>query len=576
MREIQVLTRLIFILSALIELYWLINTILESQYYYEIVLVPFSAFISIFFVNSAINNIVAILIPRGWLHGNSVYYTDTYIADNTYQFPSLTIQIPVYKESFINVIKPTLDQAREACIQYEKHTGALANIYINDDGFVLVDEEERQTRLEYYDAHKDYLAFIARPPSGRRGKFKKAGNLNFALSSDACVVGDIILLIDCDTRIPIINMYKAVKEFSNPRVGFVQIKTRAMLSRAPDFWEKLVAHFTDNIYEVSFVVTCAYGDPSPLVGHNVMIRKEAMYECMRYKLVQNFQVCEISGSDLVYSTQVNKEICQLFSEEHVSEDFELSMRLQDAKYIGRYLSYIDGFEEGVSLNVVDEIVRLQKYAYGVNEILVNPLRLWCKKGIFCSVFKQYLLSPNITIASKYNVIGYMGTYYALASAPIMVTVHYFAFHYCIYWRSMYVTAENILYGCIAVFTILTPIAIIILKKKLSIRISILREILYSFIFGIFFSGIGFHLMMAILSHLLGFNMAWSSTNKEGGTLRDYLKALRQLWLSYLFAFTQIAIILVGWFVLDIRAWPAIVPIGISASAHIIVPLISLA
>jgi cellulose synthase/poly-beta-1,6-N-acetylglucosamine synthase-like glycosyltransferase len=575
MREIQVLTRVICILSIAIELYWATNIILESKYYYDIVLAPLWAFISIFFVNSAINNIVAIVIPPGWLHGNSLHYTDTYIADNTYQFLSLTIQIPVYKESFINVIKPTLDQAREACIEYEKHTGAPANIYVNDDGFVLVDEEERRTRLEYYDDHKDYLAFIARPPSGRRGKFKKAGNLNFALSSDACQVGDIILLLDCDTRLPVKSIYKAVKEFSNPRVGFVQIKTRAMLSRAPDFWEKLVAHFTDNIYEVSFVVTCAYGDPSPLVGHNVLIRKEALYHCMRYKLVQNFQVCEISGSDLLYSTQVNKEICQLFSEEHVSEDFELSMRLQDAKYVSRYVSYLDGFEEGVSLNVIDEIIRLQKYAYGVNEILVNPLRLWCKKGILCSVFKQYLLSPNITIASKYNVIGYMGTYYALASAPIMVTIHYFAFHYCGYWRSMYVSAENVLYGCIGVFTILTPIAVIVLKMKLGIRLSILRELWYSIIFGIFFSGIGFHLMMAILSHWLGFNMSWTSTNKEGGSLKDYLKALRQLWFSYLFAFLQISVIIIGWFVLEIRAWPAIVPIGISASAHIIVPLISL-
>lgn len=51
-----------------------------------------------------------------------------------------------------------------------------------DDGLQLVSEEDKSRRIEYYS--KNNLAYVSRPPHGkdgfqRKGRFKKAGNLNF-------------------------------------------------------------------------------------------------------------------------------------------------------------------------------------------------------------------------------------------------------------------------------------------------------------------------------------------------------------------------------------------------------------
>jgi len=51
-----------------------------------------------------------------------------------------------------------------------------------------------------------------------------------------------------------------------------------------------------------------------------------------------------------------------WSESHVSEDFDIALRLQIKGSIVRVASYHgDGFQEGVSLTIYDEIARWQKY-----------------------------------------------------------------------------------------------------------------------------------------------------------------------------------------------------------------------
>jgi hypothetical protein len=102
-----------------------------------------------------------------------------------------------------------------------------------------------------------------------------------------------------------------------------------------------------------------------------------------------------------------------------------------------------------------------------------------------------------------------------------------------------------------------------------------RELGYSLCYGLFFSGIGLHLLFALASHFFGFNMSWTTTNKESGRVKDYLKSLKCVWFVYLLCTAQLTLIGLGWFFLDIRAWPAIVPMGISAAAHILVPFISI-
>lgn len=52
-------------------------------------------------------------------------------------------------------------------------------MFINDDGLQLIDEEERQARIDFYADHS--IGWTARPKHGldgflRRGKFKKVGH----------------------------------------------------------------------------------------------------------------------------------------------------------------------------------------------------------------------------------------------------------------------------------------------------------------------------------------------------------------------------------------------------------------
>jgi cellulose synthase/poly-beta-1,6-N-acetylglucosamine synthase-like glycosyltransferase len=437
------------------------------------------------------------------------------------------------------------------------------------------------------------ISWSERPIQGRRGKFKKAGNLNFCLNRN--ILGEIILLLDSDSRISVKFLEKAIREFADSNLGFLQMRTQTLFSEKPSIWENIVGHFTNNIYNISFRVVCAFGDPSPLVGHNVFIRRKALQRCaeydhtimpstnsntsMRTDLGIVIQMISDNTTDPTQYTMKKSDEpyqFQFFSEHHVSEDFELSLRLQTAGYKGRYATYIDGFEEGVTLSALDEIGRLQKYAYGVNELTIHPIGQWCSRGILGSTFKAYLLSSNVSFAAKYNVLGYIGMYYALAFAPLAVTINYFAYHYSPVWNSIFTSAENILYSCILTFAILTPIAVLFIKKKLKLKFSILKEITCSIIFGLFFAGIGFHLLIAILAHFFGIDMSWTTTNKESPSR---IEKLKQTWqgcrISFVWASAQLITIVVGWYYLNIRSWQGIIPMAISASAHLIVPFIGI-
>jgi cellulose synthase/poly-beta-1,6-N-acetylglucosamine synthase-like glycosyltransferase len=573
MREIQFTNKIVFIASLGIQLWWIVTTAMHTEYYYDLVLLPFATFISIFFVNSILHNVLAFIIPGDWLKRNSLYYTAHYNKQyDSGKYPSLTIIIPVYKESFAATIRPTLEQAIEACEQYENSSMSAANLLVCDDGMELIEDEEQIERRQFYDANRRWLTWVARPAAGRRGRFKKAGNINFALCRPGLQIGEVLLILDCDSRIPISGLHIATKEFNNSKVAILQLATIAMLSSRPSVWEKMVAHFTNNIYEVSFLTITANGDPAPFVGHNAFLRRSAIEKVVRYVHIYKHRNPVIDNG-IIYEREETEIIPQLFSEEHVSEDFELSIRLQDAGFICRYLTHIDTykFQEGVTLNPIDEIVRLQKYAYGVSELLIYPVHQWCSHGVLSPTIKLYLLSPNISTTTKYNVLGYMGTYYAVAIAPIIVTIHYFAFFYCKYWRNIIVNSEDVLFGCISVFTILTPLATICLKLKLGRPLQVIKEFLCTISFGLFFSGIGLHLLYAIICHLLNLSVSWSSTNKEATGYKEYIKQALKFWPVYLICTGQLTIIGVGWFVLGFRSWSAITPMAISAGAHLLVP-----
>jgi hypothetical protein len=74
--------------------------------------------------------------------------------------------------------------------------------------------------------------------------------------------------------------------------------------------------------------------------------------------------------------------------------------------------------------VYDELARWQKYAYGCNELVFHPIRFWPVRGPFTPLFRKFLGS-NMPLASKINIISYIGTYYAIAAAWVMTLANYF-------------------------------------------------------------------------------------------------------------------------------------------------------
>lgn len=119
----------------------------------------------------------------------------------------------------------------------------------------------------------------------------------------------------------------------------------------------------------------------------------------------------------------NAIIAKFWSEEHVSEDFHLSLRLQIAGFEMRMASYHgEDFKEGVSLTVFDELARWEKYAYGINELVFNPFWKWYK-GPITRLYLRYFMS-NIKSSSKLMVLSYTFTYYAIAAGLPLTLMNY--------------------------------------------------------------------------------------------------------------------------------------------------------
>jgi len=67
--------------------------------------------------------------------------------------------------------------------------GGTANIFINDDGMQLISSDMARARQDFYDENN--IGWVARPKHNdnpdagpvflRRGKFKKASNMNYAM-----------------------------------------------------------------------------------------------------------------------------------------------------------------------------------------------------------------------------------------------------------------------------------------------------------------------------------------------------------------------------------------------------------
>ncbi|KZF19607.1 hypothetical protein L228DRAFT_214578 [Xylona heveae TC161] len=581
-----------------------------------VAVLPLQIWLALFFMQSVAGCVAQIMGPISQMNNNSKFYSGKAprrLHRDHRALPHMTIQCPVYKEGLHSVIEPTIRSIKAAISTYEMQ-GGTANIFINDDGMQLIPEEEARMRQDFYEEHN--IGWVARPKHNpkpadgekvfiRAGKFKKASNMNYALAVSNRVeekleyverneywtqedeneayrrcladiiredegrtwaegnirVGDYILLIDSDTRVPNDCFLDAVSEMEqSPEVAIIQYNSGVM-NVTDSFFERGITFFTNLIY-TAIQYAVANGDVAPFVGHNAVLRWAAIQE-------------------IAYEGENGEE--KFWSESTVSEDFDMALRLQSAGHLIRYGAYTgDGFKEGVSLTVYDELARWEKYAYGCSELIFHPIRFWPVRGPFTPLFRRFIGSC-MPLPSKLTILAYIGTYYAIASAWILTLANYFIMgwlngHYDHY----YVDSFKIYIAIIVVFNCLGNVSLAVLRYRIeerSLFSALIENFKWILLLTVFLGGISLHLSQAILSHMFEIDMSWGATAKEVENT-TFFKEIPKLLKKFKFTFIFCIAMAVGMVVLAhvvpplwrIDLFVAIWPLSTIIFCHFFLPI----
>ncbi len=517
-----------------------------------LVALPAQVWLALFFFQAICGSICQIFGPVSQMKGNSKFYSGVKprrLRRDAGPLPHVTIQMPVYKEGLKAVIEPTIMSIKSAISTYEMQ-GGTANIFVNDDGMQVIPAKLAEARQDFYDEHN--IGWIARPKHNekpkeddrlflRRGKFKKASNMNYGMWVSARIedklneldrkegwiqegeaaeyhkamaevikeddgytwadgnvrIGDYILIIDCDTRVPEDCFLDCVSEMEqSPQVAILQFSA-GVLNVTNSFFERGITFFTNLIYTM-IRYSVASGDVAPFVGHNAILRWNAMQE-------------------IAYDCKDDHRE-KYWSESTVSEDFDMALRMQSAGYLVRLAGYTGGgFKEGVSLTVYDELSRWEKYAYGCSELIFHPVRYWPTRGPFTKLFRNFLCS-GMPIHSKVTIMAYIGTYYAIGSAWILTLANYFLTGWLLgYLDHFYIDSFKVYFSIIVVFSALGNIALAMLRyrdgRKGLVK-GLVENLMWVPLLSIFLGGISLHVSQAILSHLFELKIEWGATSKE--------------------------------------------------------------
>nr|ACZ81467.1 Ncp1 [Kwoniella heveanensis] len=559
----------VFIGSGIRELLWRI-VMLDGSYARLALMAtsPFGYLLSIFFCICVMGNLWQMFGPVAQCQQNSSYYSGKAPKRMTGRLPHITIQMPVYKGGLEGVIIPTVESLKKAITTYERQGGSV-NIFVFDDGMQLWDEEEQEIREAYYD--RNNIGWTARPKHGkdgfiRKGRFKKASNMNFgnrlslrveeimdelrpvpgeegeedpawnwtdederdiydealqkaleesdgiAWAAGNIRIGELILIIDSDTRVPEDCFLDAASEFhASPNIAIIQHES-AVMQVVGHFFENGITSFTTRI-NTAISFCAANGEVAPFVGHNAFLRWTAIQDASFIDPDDGIRKC--------------------WSESHVSEDFDQALRLQMRGWSLRWASYSNGgFQEGVSLTADDELNRWQKYAYGCSELLFNPLRKWFTKGPITTLYKSFVWADGIPLHSKISVLAYISSYYAIACALLLSLLNWVLIGlFDDVLDLFYLESWQVFLTCIVIFCGLSNISSSIFQYRLntnSLGNALVQNFKWIVFFFFFFCGMSWHLSTALCAHLTGYNMQWASTVKEV-ELSHFFKEWPAMW-----------------------------------------------
>jgi cellulose synthase/poly-beta-1,6-N-acetylglucosamine synthase-like glycosyltransferase len=607
---------------------------------------PFLFCVSLFFSTSIVTNLAMVVGPVAQFHENSKYYSAVKPKANKAvdeRLPHVTIQMPVYKESLTETIAPSCESIKKAMQTYARQ-GGTSSILICDDGLQLLSAEQAQERRQYYADHG--LAWVARPPHDnkpdgykRAGRFKKASNMNYALelslllekhltrlqadekavesarssfegrrssefdgtdasrpedegpmsledlalqaaieevyestgntwkpwavNGKAMRIGDIVLIVDSDTIVPEDCFRDAAREMAeSPEVAIIQHESDVMQVDW-QYFENGIAHFTRRINKcISYA--CANGEVAAFVGHNAFLRWSAL-------------------QDAAFLDENGKR--KIWSEDKVSEDFDMALRLQLAGYTVRWASYAGGgFKEGVSLTCDDELNRWEKYAFGCSELIFNPIKEWWHRAPITKQLRVFVWS-SAPVHYKISMLAYMFSYYGIAAGYPLALLNYLLLGFQLPVSGYYLRSFEIWMAITVVFPVAGNIGFTLLEYRLghrSILSSFIENVTYIPFFMIFFGGLSIHLNKALLAHMFSYNIQWGATKKEVERSNFFLevpKILVRFRIALVLSSLTVAAMIVlampfvppAWDILGYQ-WSVIFPLATVVISHILYPI----
>jgi cellulose synthase/poly-beta-1,6-N-acetylglucosamine synthase-like glycosyltransferase len=223
-------------------------------------------------------------------------------------------------------------------------------------------------------------------------------------------IGHLILVNDADARMSKPVIIKTVPEFLNDKsLGFTQHATKTLDDqRGESYYINMLSAYTDSLYNGHFLLSSILGCHPPLVGHSIILRSDAVRQVGRIRTLRKAQRwLKNIGLPFLSVDQIGSYNLQddgsteYWSENHVSEDFELMIHLYNLGFNGRYVCYPDcEFQEGITRTFDEEAGRHRKFSLGAHELMFNPFNNWVGQGIFSPLFRTFLKSD---IPSYYKI-----------------------------------------------------------------------------------------------------------------------------------------------------------------------------
>jgi hypothetical protein len=143
------------------------------------------------------------------------------------------------------------------------------------------------------------------------------------------------------------------------------------------------------------------------------------------------------------------------------------------------------------------------------------IRYWPTQGPFSKQILRFLFKSNLPIHYKFTSTGYIFSYYAFGVAVPLTLLNYILVGlFSSDLDLAYMPSWNVLMAVWVVFTAAAPIALSILRFRsgqAGLWEAFRTQFTWFPFFLVFFGGLSYHIALALISHLVGYNMVRSAS-----------------------------------------------------------------